>query len=91
MGHRAPLPDDGLTFDYSKLRSRRRQMDLTQRGLAVRIGANVNAVLDWEKGRGRPYFDQMARAAFALGTPIHDLVEITGADGAPRRPRRVNS
>ena len=90
MGTRASQPDDGLRFDYSKLRSQRRKLDYTQRGLAVRIGANVNAVLDWEKGRGRPYFDQLARAAFALGTPIHDLVEITGADGVPKRPRRVN-
>jgi len=89
MGTRTAEPDDGLEFDFTKLRSRRRAADVTQRKLAALIGAHANAVLDWEKGRGEgPTLRQAVRAAIKLGTRVEDLFTVYGADGASRWPRR---
>jgi len=90
MGKRAAKPDDGLEFDYAKLRARRRMLDLSQRGLASLVGANANAVLDWEKGRGQgPALEQFVRAARILGTPLNDLFDVWDAEGKNAKPRKL--
>lgn len=89
MGKRTPEPDDGLEFDFTRLRAKRRVLDITQRQLAALIGAHANAVLDWEKGRGEgPTLRQAVRAAIRLGVRIEDLFAVYGADGGSRWPRR---
>lgn len=89
MGKRASQPDDGLVFDFAPLRQKRRAVDVTQRKLAVLIGANVNAVLGWEKGRGEgPTLKQAIRAAIRLGTRIEDLFAVYDESGGSRWPRR---
>jgi DNA-binding XRE family transcriptional regulator len=91
MGKRAPQPDDGLEFDFGRLRTRRRLLDLTQRGMAPLVGANANAVLDWEKNRGEgPYVKQLVRAARLLGTPLNDLFDVFDRDGRNAKPRKVH-
>ena len=89
MGLRAKQPDDGLSFDFSKLRSARRAVDVTQRELAALIGANANAVLDWEKGRGEgPTLKQAVRAAIRLGRRVEDLFAVYDESGESSWPRR---
>jgi DNA-binding XRE family transcriptional regulator len=88
MGRRAQQPEDGLDFDFTPLRHKRRAVDVTQRKLAELIGANANAVLDWEKGRGEgPTLKQAVRAAIRLGTRIEDLFAVYEG-GESRWPRR---
>jgi transcriptional regulator with XRE-family HTH domain len=89
MGRRAAKPDDGLEFDYAKLRARRRMLDLSQRGLAVLVGAHANAVLAWEKGRGEgPSLEQFVRAARVLGTPLNELFDVWDKEGRSAKPRK---
>lgn len=91
MGNRTPQPDDGLEFDFSKLRIRRRVVEITQRGLAPLVGANANAILDWEKNRGEgPYLKQFVRAARVLGTPLNELFDVFDRDGRDAKPRKVH-
>jgi len=90
MGRRTPEPDDGLTFDFRKIRKWRRDEDIPQREFAGLVGTNPNGVLDWEHRRGRPYFDQIARAARILGVRLEDLYEIYDRDGNPEKLRRRN-
>lgn len=90
MGKRAAKPDDGLEFDYAKFRVRRRMLDLSQRGMAPLVGANANAILDWEKGRGQgPYLEQFVRAARLLGTPLNDLFDVWDSEGRNAKPHRL--
>jgi DNA-binding XRE family transcriptional regulator len=90
MGRRAAKPDDGLEFDYSKFRARRKMLDLSQRGMAPLIGANANAVLDWEKGRGEgPSLEQFVRAARVLGTPLGELFDVWDREGRNAKPRKA--
>ena len=89
MGNRAPQPQDGLEFDFTGLRTKRRAVDVTQRKLAALIGANANAVLDWEKGRGEgPTLKQAVRAAIRLGVRIEDLFAVRDPEGESRWPKR---
>jgi transcriptional regulator with XRE-family HTH domain len=90
MGKRAPQPDDGLTFDMTKLRTRRRVMDLTQRRLAAAVGADANAVLEWERHGREPGLFQFIRAARVLGTPLFDLIDVRDAEGRDGKPRRAH-
>lgn len=88
MGNRAKQPDDGLEFDFARLRQKRRAVDVTQRKLAELIGANANAVLGWEKNRGEgPTLKQAVRAAIRLGVRIEDLFAVYEG-GESRWPRR---
>ena len=89
MGRRTKQPDDGLEFDFSKLRTQRRRLDVAQRELAALVGAHANAVWMWEKGRGEgPTLKQAIRAAIRLGTRIEDLFAVTDYSGDSRWPRR---
>jgi transcriptional regulator with XRE-family HTH domain len=89
MGRRVPPPDDGIEFDYTPLRMRRRLLDVSQRDLAEQIGANANAVLGWEKGGHNYGFEQMWRAARILGTPLTDLANAWDKEGRNAKPHRL--
>jgi len=89
MGRRAKQPDDGLEFSYKKLRTRRRELDVSQRKLSAEIGADANTVGGWERGTRRNYgLEQAIRAAIRLGTRIEDLFAVTDYSGDSRWPRR---
>jgi len=65
-------------------------LDLSQRSLASLVGANANAILDWEKGRGEgPYLEQFVRTARILGTPLNDLFDVWDAQGKNAKPHRA--
>jgi transcriptional regulator with XRE-family HTH domain len=90
MGKRAVKPDDGLEFDYSRLRARRLMLEFPQRKLSRLIGAHANAVLEWEKGRGEgPSLEQMVRAGRILGTPLGDLFDVWDRVGRNAKPRKA--
>jgi transcriptional regulator with XRE-family HTH domain len=88
MGKRAKVPDDGLTFDYGPLRRRRRELDVTQRGLSALVGGDANTIGEIERGNRRMEVDQLWRAARALGTPVLDLLNVRDSEGQDGNPRR---
>lgn len=90
MGRRAAVPDDGLEFDFSKFRARRRLLDLSQRSIAPLIGGNANAVFNWEKHPDKydPGLKQFVRAARLMGTPINDLFDVWDSEGRNAKPRK---
>lgn len=78
-----PAEGDPLRLDFSKLRQRRRLMELSQRRLSTLVGAHENAVLYWERGHRRPGILDLVKVARVLGTPLPDLFDVFDQTGNP--------
>lgn len=63
--------------------ARRRYLNLSQRQLAAAIGVHPITVNRTELGRSEPTLKQMLAASRALGTPLHDLFNVTEPDEQP--------
>lgn len=59
----------------SRIRQARRQAELSQSQLALRIGAHVTSVSDWERGVNEPSVRHMTSIAEATGKPLDWFVE----------------
>ena len=56
------------------IRWHRRSLDLSQAELAKKVGANINTVVNWEKGRSKPTIDQLMRMSQLFGVQEQDLL-----------------
>lgn len=63
--------------------ARRRYLNLSQRQLGAAIGVHEITVWRTENGVSQPTLHQMLAAARALGTPLHDLYDVTEPDEQP--------
>lgn len=54
----------------------RREVGLTQEGLAQRLDVTRQAVSRWERGETEPDLDTLKRLAEALGTPVSVLLDL---------------
>ena len=59
------------------IRWHRRSLDLSQAELAKKVGANINTVVSWEKGRTKPTIDQLMRMSRLFGVQEQDLLHPT--------------
>jgi transcriptional regulator with XRE-family HTH domain len=53
-----------------RIRTRRRTLDLDQKGLAEIAGVSVHALSDLESGKGNPTLEMLNRVAEALGMEV---------------------
>lgn len=77
MSSREPLPDWLQTQRREigiRIRDARLQANLTQEGLAERIGAERRTVVRLELGMTSPPVDRLLHIAHALGVPPADLM-----------------
>jgi len=68
-----PTPFSRIRLDYSPLRKKRRELEMSQTALARAIGANKSTIWRIETGRTVPSALQQVILARALGTPVHLL------------------
>ena len=59
------------------IRWHRRSLDLSQAEFARKVGANINTVVSWEKGRTKPTIDQLMRMSQLFGVQEQDLLHPT--------------
>jgi len=57
------------------IRSRRKNINLTQKELAEKVGVSTNTVARWERGETEPSFSDFLRVCVALGMKMEDFVE----------------
>ncbi len=67
---------DGIRVSFRPLAGRRRALDLTQAELAKAAGLRRNSVWRIENGRSMPSVAHLVLIARALGSPMHQLMEI---------------
>jgi transcriptional regulator with XRE-family HTH domain len=67
------------------VRSRRRELGLTQLDVAERLGISQPAYSEIESGKVEPGLRQMFRVASALETSVHELLPVTVAARPKRR------
>lgn len=56
------------------IRWHRRSLDLSQAELAKKVGANINTIVSWEKGRSKPTIDQLMKMSQLFGVQEQDLL-----------------
>lgn len=64
-----------------KVRHRRKFLRLRQRDLAELAGVTLRGLIDLEKGRGNPTFNQLAKIAAVLGLEVALTERTTHAAG----------
>jgi DNA-binding XRE family transcriptional regulator len=74
-----PTPFSDFRLDFTPMARRRRYLGMSQRQVALAIGVHPVTVNRTERNRSEPTFSQMLAIARALGTPIHQLVEVIDA------------
>ena len=57
------------------IRSRRKNIGLTQKELAEKAGVSTNTVARWERGETEPSFSDFLRVCVVLGMKMEDFVE----------------
>lgn len=72
--HDAAVVDDDLGGFGERVRTARERLRLSQHTLGVAVGADAGTVSRWERGRGYPQTQQLARLAHALGESLDYLV-----------------
>lgn len=70
-------------LDFSPMRKRRRQLNLSQRQLAQAIGVHTITIYRTESNRSEPTYKQMVAIGRALGVPQSLLVNVMPLDEAP--------
>lgn len=76
-------PASAIDLDFSPMRRRRRQVEMTQGDLAAAVGVHRQTIWRTETNRTEPTLRQMFAIARALGTPIHLLVTVMPQQEAP--------
>ena len=62
------------------IRSRRKNINLTQKELAEQVGVSTNTVARWERGETEPSFSDFLRVCAVLGMKMEDFVEKENID-----------
>jgi DNA-binding XRE family transcriptional regulator len=75
-----PTSASAIRLDFTPMRRRRRQVEMSQGALAAAIGVHRQTIYRTERNRSEPTLRQMYAIARALGTPIHLLVHVLDAD-----------
>ena len=57
------------------IRSRRKNIGLTQKELAEKVGVSMNTVARWERGETEPSFSDFLRVCVVLGINPLDFME----------------
>ncbi|MEQ9505231.1 MAG: helix-turn-helix transcriptional regulator [Hyphomonas sp.] len=87
--HEARKPTDADRFVGQRLRQGRRELGLTQEGLAALLGVTFQQIQKYEAGHSRMSAGRLLEIAQALGRPVgwfYEPFEITvAADGALTR------
>lgn len=68
-----------------RIRTLRRQRNISQQRLAELIDRSVDAVGQFERGVTYPSFETLERLAQALGVPVRDFFEEDGDTADPER------
>lgn len=58
-----------------RIKDARKRSGLTQKGLAMQIGAATGTIQQYELGKRQPRLEQLRRIALALNTTVSELVE----------------
>lgn len=66
--------------------ARRRFLNVSQRKLADAVGVHYMTIARMEQGRTTPSLHLVIAVARALGTPIHQLIEIEEVPGVTEEP-----
>ena len=74
-GHDARKPTDADRFVGQQLRQGRREMGLTQDGLAQLLGVTFQQIQKYEAGHSRMSAGRLREVAIALKKPIHYFYE----------------
>lgn len=72
-----PTEFSRFRFDFSPLRARRRQLEMSQTALARAVGVHKSTIYRTERNLAEPSMSQMLTIARALGTPVHLLYTVT--------------
>lgn len=87
--HEARKPNDADRFVGQRLRQGRRELGLTQEGLAALLGVTFQQIQKYEAGHSRMSAGRLLEIALALNRPVgwfYEPFEIAGtADGARSR------
>ena len=57
------------------IRSRRKNIGLTQKELAEKVGASMNTVARWERNESEPSWSDFIKVCVVLGMKMEDFVE----------------
>lgn len=78
MGRTPPRPTtfSRFRFDYTPLRRRRRELDLSQAALAASVGVSRVTINRIERGRVYPSKHLSTSIARAMGVPEHELYTV---------------
>ena len=68
-----PTPFSRFRLDFSPLRKRRREIEMSQRALARAVGVHTTTIYRLETNRHKPTLESMVTISRALGTPTHLL------------------
>ena len=60
------------------IKERRRELGLTQRELAERMGVDQSSVANWETGATGPHRNKLVRLAKVLGCSVEELLDDDG-------------
>ena len=72
---------DAITLHVGRrIRARRRQMDLTQRDLAIRIGVRFQQIAKYECGANRVTADRLWAISKALAMPVGEFFPQTASE-----------
>lgn len=63
-------------LDFSRLRSRRRKLEVTQTELAQAVGCHRVTIHRIERNQMNPTIELLVSIARALGTPMYDLFDV---------------
>ncbi len=73
-------PEEDKSFG-GIMRKRRLEMNLTQRGLSIRLGVSPSMINNWEKGIGKPLPRTLSKVAVGMDLPIEMLSVAVGHRG----------
>ena len=76
-----PEGTEPIRLDYTKLRRRRRALDLSQAYVAEHAGVHRNAISYWERGHRGPTHAEFTRVARILGARPQDLFDVVDING----------
>ena len=63
------------------IRSSRKNINLTQKELAEKVGVSTNTVARWERGETEPSFSDFLKLCVVFGMKIEDFMEKENLNG----------
>ncbi len=72
-----------------RISSLRKEMNLSQEGLAEKVGVSRQAISKWERGEATPDIYNLNGLAEVFGMSIDEIVSEVMSDAVPRKPKIV--